>query len=134
MHSPSFFRYLAIIIYDSFLLLALLFLATAIILPFNHGKAFTASQYFFPIYLLLISFLFYGWFWTHGGQTLGMKAWKTKVLTFNKQSLSWKDALKRFLMACISWLFCGLGFLWKCIDKKKYTWHDRFSKTALFYD
>ena len=134
MRSPGFFRYLAIIIYDSFLLLALLFLATAIILPFNQGEAFTASQYFFPVYLLTISFLFYGWFWTHGGQTLGMRAWKTRVLTFNKQPISWKQALQRFFMAFISWLFCGLGFLWKCFDKKKHTWHDHFSKTALFID
>lgn len=134
MQSPGFFRHLAIIVYDSLLLLALLFLATAIVLPFNSGEAFSSSQYFFPLYLLSVCFLFYGWFWTHGGQTLGMKTWKIKVLTFDYQPMTWWQALKRFITAIISWLLLGMGFLWKLIDKKHYTWHDRLSKTALFFD
>lgn len=134
MNSLGFFRYLAIIIYDLLLLLALLFLATAIALPFNSGAAFTNNQYFFPIYLLIVSFLFYGWFWTHGGQTLGMKTWKIKLQTFNGQPITWKQAFKRYLMAIISSLFLGLGFLWRFVDKRQYTWHDRFSKTTLFFN
>lgn len=134
MQSPGLFRHLAIIIYDSLLLLALLFLATAIVLPFNSGEAFSSSQYLFPLYLLAICFFFYGWFWTHGGQTLGMKTWKIKVLTIDKQPLNWIQAFKRFCLALVSWLFMGLGFLWKLIDKNNYTWHDHLSKTALFFD
>lgn len=134
MQSPGLFRHLAIITYDSLLLLALLFLATAVVLPFNSGEAFTSTQYFFPFYLFTISFLYYGWFWTHGGQTLGMKTWKIKALTLEKKPMTWLDALKRFLSATISWLLLGLGFLWKIIDKKQYTWYDRLSKTALFFD
>jgi len=34
----------------------------------NGGRAFTAQQFFFSLYLLLVSFCFYAWFWTHGGQ------------------------------------------------------------------
>jgi len=134
MHSPGFFRHLAIMVYDTFLLLASLFLATGIIVPFNQGEAFTSTQYFFPLYLLSISFLFYGWFWTHGGQTLGMMAWKTKVLTFDRQPITWKQALIRFLTANISWLFFGLGFIWQLVYKQQHTWHDRLSKTALFFE
>ena len=134
MRSPGFFRRLAIITYDSLLLIALLFLATAIILPFNGGEAFTSTQYLFPIYLLSVSFFYYGWFWTHGGQTLGMKTWKIKIQTFNKQAPTWKHAFKRFIMAGFSWLFLGLGFLWQIVDKQQYTWHDHFSKTMLFFE
>ncbi|MCK5120905.1 MAG: RDD family protein [Methylococcales bacterium] len=133
MDSPGFFRHLAIIIYDALLLLAVLFLATAIALPFNNGEAFTNTEYLFPLYLLTISFLFYGWFWTHGGQTLGMKTWKVRIQTLDNQPLTWTDALKRFLLAIISWGLIGLGFLWKLIDKKNYTWHDHLSKTTLFF-
>ena len=134
MKSPGFFRHLAIIIYDGFLLLALLFLATAIVLPFNDGEAFTASQYIFPFYILLISFIFYGWFWTHGGQTLGMKTWKIKVRSFDNKPITWSLALNRFLMAIVSWLLLGTGFLWIFADKKNRTLHDHLSKTALFFE
>ncbi|MBF6648154.1 MULTISPECIES: RDD family protein [unclassified Methylobacter] len=131
---PGFLRRLAAIIYDLFLLLALLFFATALLLPLNAGEAFTSQQFFYPVYLLVISFFFYAWFWTHGGQTLGLRTWKLKVLTFNGEPINWKQAFLRFLGAIISWAFFGLGFLWILIDKNRRGWHDYLSKTALFFD
>jgi len=131
---PGFFRYLAIIAYDALLLIALLFLATALLLPLNHGEAFNSSQYFFPLYIICISFIYYGWFWTHGGQTLGMKTWKVRIKTFNNQKITWTLACKRFFLACLSWGALGLGILWVLIDKKHQSWHDKLSKTALFFE
>ncbi|MDP1773451.1 MAG: RDD family protein [Methylobacter sp.] len=131
---PGFLRRLTAIVYDLLLLIAVLFVATALLLPLNGGQAFTAQQFFFPLYLLLVSFLFYAWFWTHGGQTLGLRAWKIKVLTLDKKPISWKQALLRFTAAIISWGFLGLGFLWILIDKNQRSWHDRLSKTALYFD
>jgi uncharacterized RDD family membrane protein YckC len=132
--APSLFRRLAAIVYDSFLLLALWFFATLVLLPFNGGQAFNSTQLFYPLYLLAVSFSFYGWFWTHGGQTLGLKAWKIKVQTLNQQSVTWKQAAIRFLAAILSWLVCGLGFFWVLWDKNGYAWHDYLSKTSLFFD
>ena len=57
----GFFRRLAVIGYDSLLLLAILFIATAILLPFNAGEAVTTKYITLPYYLL-VSFGFYGWF------------------------------------------------------------------------
>ncbi len=120
--------------YDLLLLIAVLFVATALLLPLNAGKAFTAEQFFFPLYLLLVSFCFYTWFWMHGGQTLGLRAWKIKVLTLDRKPITWKHALLRFSAAMLSWLFFGLGFLWILIDKNQRSWHDHLSQTALFFD
>jgi uncharacterized RDD family membrane protein YckC len=131
---PGFFRRLAATFYDLLLLIAVLFVATAILLPLNGGEAFTSQQFFFPVYLLLVSFLFYAWFWTHGGQTLGLRAWKIRVLTFDMKPISWKQALLRFIAAILSWGFFGLGFLWILIDKNQRSWHDHLSKTALFFN
>jgi uncharacterized RDD family membrane protein YckC len=131
---PSFLRRLTAIIYDLLLLIALLFVATALLLPLNGGEAFTAQQFFFPLYLLLVSFFFYAWFWTHGGQTLGLRAWNMKVLTLDKKPINWKQALLRFITAIVSWGFFGLGFWWVLIDKNRRSWHDNLSKTALFFD
>lgn len=134
MSTPGFLRRLAAIFYDLLLLIALFFVATALLLPLNAGQAFTAKQFFYPIYLLVVSFFFYAWFWTHGGQTLGLRAWKIKVLTLNREQISWKQALLRFTAALLSWVFFGLGFLWILIDKDKRSWHDYLSKTALFFE
>ena len=83
------FRRLMAIIYDLFLLIALLFIATAAAMVLNQGNAIQPGQPLYPfyvVYLLIISFIFYGWFWTHGGQTLGMKTWKMKLQQENGQA------------------------------------------------
>lgn len=132
--NPGLIRLLAAIVYDLVLLIAVLFAATTLVLPLNAGEAFTDRQIVYPLYLLSVSFLFYGWFWTHGGQTLGLRAWNLKVLTYNQETITWKQAVLRFIAAILSWSFFGLGFLWILIDKNQRSWHDRLSKTALFFD
>ena len=131
--APGFLRRLAAQVYDLLLLIALLFLATALLLPFTAGEAVSVQQsLIYRIYLVVISFFFYGWFWTHGGQTLGLRAWKIKVLTLDQKPISWTQALIRFATAIPSWGFFGLGFLWILVDKNRRGWHDYLSKTALF--
>jgi uncharacterized RDD family membrane protein YckC len=131
MKSPGFFRRLAAIVYDSLLLLAVLFFATLLVLPFNHGEAYDSSQLYFPLYLIGVSFVFYGWFWTHGGQTLGLRAWKMRVVSDNHDPLTWWQAWLRFVGALISWGFVGLGFLYIWVNPERKAFHDRVSKTHI---
>jgi uncharacterized RDD family membrane protein YckC len=130
--APGFLRHFAAICYDALLLLAVFFLATALALPFNSGQAFSSGQYFYPLYLLTISFFFYGWFWTHGGQTLGMRSWKLGLCRLDGGPVSWRCALLRFMAAGLSWAFLGLGFFWCLWDKDGLCWHDHLSKTRLY--
>ena len=134
MTKPSLFRHFAAIVYDLLLLIGFLFFATAILLPLNGGEAFNSRQVFYPLYLLTVSFLFYGWFWTHGGQTLGLRAWKIKVLSENGNLVNWRQAFIRFVIAFVSWGCLGLGYLWPLFDKSKRTWHDMASKTGLYLE
>ena len=123
---------MAAIGYDALLLLAVFFLATALALPFNSGQAFSADQVIYPLYLCLTGFFFYGWFWTHGGQTLGLRAWKMRLCRDDGAAVSWRQAGVRFLAAGLSWACLGLGFFWCLIDKNGLCWHDYLSKTRLF--
>lgn len=134
MSPPSLLRRLAAIVYDTLLLISVLFVATALMLPFNAGQAISPLyRGYYWLYLLTISFLFYGWFWTHGGQTLGLRAWKMRVSTPEGQCISWRQSLVRFGVAILSWSCFGLGFLWSLFDAQKRCWHDRLSHTTLFY-
>lgn len=130
---PGFFRRIGAIFYDGLLLLGLLFLATALLLPFSKGEAFAPNHLLYSIYLLLVTYLFFGWFWTRGGQTLGMRAWKIKVCTTKGGNLSWTQATARFLAALISWGLGGLGFLWILFNKNRNGWHDLLSKTQIVW-
>lgn len=127
-------RRLMAIIYDLFLLLALLFITTAIAMAFNRGNAIEPDQALYPYYvssLLVVSFIFYGWFWTHGGQTLGMKTWKMKLQQMNGHTVTWQLAFIRFITAIISLSAGGLGFLWSLFHPQKCTWHDIASSCVL---
>ena len=125
------FRRLAALFYDSLLLLAVWFIATALLLPFTSGEAIRPHNPLLSSYLLFISFFFYGWFWIHGGQTLGMRAWKLRLGNLREGPVTWLQALLRFMVAIPSGMLFGLGYFWMLVDKRKLTWHDRYSETCV---
>jgi len=130
---PGIIKRLAVIIYDLLLLIAVLFLATLILLPFQESHLFQPNSWQYSVYLLLVSFLFYGWFWTKSGQTLGLLAWKLRVADNNGQNISWQQALIRFATAILSWGIFGLGILWVLFNKDRLTWYDIASKSRLYW-
>ena len=128
------FRRLFSIFYDCFLLLAILFIVSAIATALNQGKAIEPSDRLFPVFSVIIfglSYLYFAWFWMHGGQTLGMKTWRIKMVSSNEQGISWKTTALRFLTAMFSWGIFGAGFLWALFDKQNRCWHDLSSHTVL---
>ncbi len=128
---PGLLRRLGAIFYDLLLLIALLAVATTLItLPLGmpQGGYLLAFQWFL---FEIIPLLFFTGFWWRGGQTLGMRAWRLRVVRRDGSPLSWGDALKRHLAALLSCLTLGLGFLWILVDPDRLAWHDRLSATKL---
>ena len=133
------FRRLFAISYDGFLLLAILFIVSAIATALNNGEAVEPGDTLYPIFVILVfslSYLYFAWFWIHGGQTLGMKTWRIQLQNHDPENnsnrqIDWRIAAFRFFSAIISWSVFGLGFLWSFIDKKNRCWHDLISKTVL---
>lgn len=128
------FRRLFAIVYDCFLVIAILFIASSIALVFNGGKAIQPSDAIYPYYivvLLILTFLYFGWFWTHGGQTLGMKTWHLKLVDTRGTPVNWQTAAIRYCAAIVSWIFFAMGFIWSLIDGEKRCWHDMISNTRL---
>ena len=125
-------RRLGAMLYDGFLLAGVMIVA-AIPLPFFQSAADDSAwvRALIQIYLVLVCFLFFGWFWTHGGQTLGMRAWRLQLCCINGQNPAWSTAVVRFTSALLSWLALGLGFLWVALDPQNRAWHDRLSKSIV---
>ncbi len=121
-------KQLAAMLYDSLLIFAVLFLATALALIFNQGEAIVASP-LFSLYLIVILFSFYAWFWTKSGQTLGMRVWKIRIVSEFGGNPSWGISYLRLLFSLISMACLGLGYFWRLF--KPYTWHDKLSATRI---
>lgn len=128
------FRRLFAIFYDLFLLLAIYFIVSYAAIFINDGRAIEPTDTFYPLFVLLIfslSYLYFAWFWTHGGQTLGMKTWRMQLQTEDNTDINWQTATIRFFCAILSWSVAGIGFLWTLFDSKNRSWHDLASKTLL---
>ena len=128
---PGLPRRLAALIYDSLALFSLLFAATAPVLLLTGGEAVGPNQPAFTAYLLAVGYVYFGWCWTRGGQTLGMRAWKMRVRTRDGGPLGWRSSLARFAAALVSIGAAGAGLLWAAFDRDGMSLHDRLSGTVL---
>ena len=81
----------------------------------------------FPL-LLLATWGFYAWFWTHGGQTLGMRAWKLLSRDIHRRPMSLLQTISRFIAGCVSTLLLFVGWLMALLPAKQ-TLHDSLSST-----
>jgi uncharacterized RDD family membrane protein YckC len=133
MPNASLARRLAAILYDSMLILALLFLATLPFVAMRDGEPVDPGYLPHQLVLLGVTWLFLAGFWSSSGRTLGMQAWRLRVEDDNGNAPDLAAATVRFFAAILSWLPLGLGFLWQLWDKDKLTWHDRLSGTRLVY-
>ena len=118
----SLIKRLFTIIYDLFLQIALFFMVGIPIsilttFIFNGGNAITEEHSLYILNQVIIltslfvtSVSFYVWFWTHGGQTLGMKTWRIKLISDNTQGISREQAIKRYFTALFSWAFSAQVF------------------------
>jgi uncharacterized RDD family membrane protein YckC len=132
MSPPGLLRRLGAMAYDILLLLAVLMMLSYPYVWLTGGvKPSLFVKTLYQLYLFSICFLFYGGFWVRGGQTLGMRSWRIKLVRQDGGPITWTMALKRFASALLSLLCLGLGFLWVLYDRDKLAWHDRLSGTRL---
>ncbi|MFK8031147.1 MAG: RDD family protein [Gammaproteobacteria bacterium] len=124
-------RRLAAMAYDTLIALALLMTATAIALPLNQGEAFGSGNLGFQLYLIAVVAGFFLLFWRKGGQTLGMRAWKIKLVTESETAPSFGQLVLRAITAVPSIALLGLGVFWSAFDRDKLAVHDRLSNTRL---
>ena len=97
----GFIKNIIICIYDLLLLFSALFFFTIPLLIFSNGEGI-GGNIFYQLYLLFIIITYYLWFWIKHNQTLGMKSWKTYIISKdNKKGLSVKQCLLRILISLI---------------------------------
>jgi uncharacterized RDD family membrane protein YckC len=129
--SAGLLRRLAALVYDTLLLVAVWMAATAAWLGIAGGTVPDGLWWPFRAYLLVVAFGFLGGFWVHAGRTLGMQAWRLRVVDRDGHPLDWRQAAWRFSAAALSLALLGGGFLWALIDRDGLTLHDRLSATRV---
>jgi len=134
------FRRLAAMTYDALLLTAISIAYYAIAVALNvlfqgappQGEKIQWGHWNWLVFIGWLScmFSFYCFFWKKTGQTLGMRAWRMRVIGA-EDSLTLKQCLLRCALALPSLLLLGLGYVWLWFDPQRITFHDRFSNTRV---
>ncbi len=136
-------RRMAALLYDMFLVVSLwILLAFPLQLLFGgetsqvvDGRVETDPVLGWLLFIMMIvsAATFYIWFWRRTGQTLGMIAWRIRVVGINNENLDLKRGIIRFAAAWPAfWLF-GLGYLYRYLDADGDALHEKLSasKTVL---
>ncbi len=134
--STGFGRRFAALVYDAFLLAALLIIYTFVALVFTGGHAImrdTAGPWYY-VYCAGECAVVAAYFilnWVRSGQTLGMRAWQLRTVSDSGKPLRIRAAVLRCLCAVIAWAPAALGVLWLYVDPERLAIHDRLSNTRV---
>lgn len=120
-------------LYDGLLILAIWIVIAGCATAVNSGEAIATNNPFLPSVLFLSTLGFYLFFWRRGGQTLGMRAWRLRLVNSRSGPLTGLQCALRCVVA-IGSLVGFLGYFWLWLDKERLTWHDRLSYTRVVVD
>lgn len=120
-------------VYDLLPLLGIFFATAAFTLLLRGGTPVQPGSLGAWLELLLMlaaGFGYFGLSWRRGGQTLGMRAWRLRVVRADGGVPAWSALVLRYVVAGLSLAACGLGYLWSLVDGERRTWHDLASGTV----
>ncbi len=125
-------RRFAAMLYDGFLIVAIWMTSTTLLVALATEGA-EINGIWFQLFLYMELAAFYVYFWRATGQTLGMQVWKIRTLSNEGELLGYRECAVRFLMATLSVLGAGLGFVWMYFNKERLTLHDLLSNSHVVY-
>ncbi|HSE11517.1 MAG TPA: RDD family protein [Rudaea sp.] len=121
-------------LYDMLPVLALWFVAAVLALAIT-GGALDVRQlpHRMLVQALLLAFTaaYFAISWRRGGQTIGMRAWRLRIVRADGTPLDTRQALVRFGVSLLSLAAVGLGFWWALFDAQSRTWHDIVAGTVM---
>ena len=128
------------LVYDLFPVLALWMLASAIFTFGYYLDGHVARENIaifsgLQLLLWLVCWLSTGAYavisWRRGGQTLGMRPWRLRIIAADGGRPGLRALVLRYATGSMSLLLAGAGFWWAWADPEGLAWHDRVSRTRL---
>jgi uncharacterized RDD family membrane protein YckC len=126
--------------YDLWPVVALWFAASAVFtlayLADGHGvreniPPFSAWQWLLWLVCWVLTGCYATVSWRRGGQTLGMRPWRLRVVAADGGVPDARAAWTRYAVGTLSVAALGLGFWWAWLDRDRLAWHDRASRTRV---
>jgi len=111
LETPSLARRLAAFIYEGVLLFGVLMIAGYLYSSLTQQHHALQGQTGLQAFLFVVLAIYFVWFWSHGGQTVAMRAWHVRLLQHDGQPVGeWRASL-RYLASWV-WFLPALAAAW----------------------
>ena len=87
----------------------------------------------FRLVALLAAPVYFAFFYSATGQTIGMYIMGIRVVRMDGKAISFLGGLLRWLCILLAMLPLGLGVLWVIVDDRRQGWHDKLVHTCVVY-
>lgn len=105
--APGIARRLASLAYEAMLLFAVAMIAGYLYSSLTQQRHALTGRTGLQVFLFLVIGLYFVWFWTHGGQTVAMKAWRLRLVDAGGAPVGPARAVLRYFAAWV-WLLPAL--------------------------
>ena len=109
--TPGLWRRMACFAYEGVLLFGVLMVAGYLFSSLTQQRNALEGRHGLQAFLFVVLGIYFGWFWSRGGQTVAMKAWRIKLLDRNDRPVSQGRAVSRYLMSWL-WFLPALLVVW----------------------
>lgn len=102
MPAPGLWRRMACFVYEGVLLFGVLMIAGYLFSSLTQQRHALQGRHGLQAFLFLVLGIYFVWFWSHGGQTVAMKAWHIRLVDRHGAAVTQARALARYVL---SWLW-----------------------------
>lgn len=102
LETPGLWRRMACFVYEGVLLFGVLMVSGYLFSSLTQQRHALAGRHGLQAFLFVVLGIYFVWFWSHGGQTVAMKAWHVRLVDRDGGAVSQARALARYLL---SWLW-----------------------------
>ena len=111
MRTPGLWRRMACFAYEGVLLFGVVMIAGYLFSSLTQQRHALEGRHGLQAFLFVVLGIYFGWFWSHGGQTVAMRAWHIKLLDRNGLPVSQGRAVSRYLLSWL-WFMPALAVVW----------------------
>jgi uncharacterized RDD family membrane protein YckC len=95
--------------------------------------ACVGGRWFLIVFAIILSPLYYAFFWSLTGQTIGQRVMGLRVVRLNGRRMGFFRSLLRWIGYQVCIFTLGIGFLWVLVDNRRMGWHDKLARTCVIY-
>ncbi len=132
MKKSGILKRIASMFYDLLIVCSILMLYTSLLVLLNSGLPIDSGCLAYSASLLMVTFMYFFMSWQRLGQTLGMRAWKIKIMDSSFSLPTRKMCAIRFITSIPSIGMFAIGIIWSYLPGKENTLHDDLSKTYIY--